>query len=96
MYKLKIRTLAQQDVQEIINYYDIINQNITNRFLEKLYLDIEIIKSNPFLFSKKHKEIRNCYLRKFPFNIYYQINDKNIDILAVLHTSRNPNIWQKR
>ena len=36
MYKLKIRTLAQQDVQEIINYYDIINQNITNRFLEKL------------------------------------------------------------
>lgn len=36
------------------------------------------------------------YLRKFPFNIYFQVENCEIDILAIIHTSRNPKIWKKR
>jgi len=96
MYKIKILILAQQDVQEIIDYYDSINPEITDRFLRKLFLDISTIKRNPKIFAKKYKEIRMCYLQKFPFNIYFKINDNNVEIIAVLHTSRNPDIWKKR
>ncbi len=96
MYELRIRTLAQQDVQEIIDYYDSINPSLTEQFLNILFNKIETIKTNPLLFSKKYKETRMSYLRKFPFNIYYQINNENIDILAITHTSRNPKIWQER
>jgi len=41
MYNLRIRTLAQQDVQEIIDYYDSINFRLTERFLKKLYFQID-------------------------------------------------------
>ena len=37
MYKLQIRVLAKEDIQHIVNYYDLISSSITNRFLEQLY-----------------------------------------------------------
>ena len=55
MPRLKIRLLAQQDVQEIVDYYDAINPEITNRFLEKLFSELEIIKQNPEIFAKKYQ-----------------------------------------
>ena len=96
MRRLKIRLFAQQDVQEIVDYYDAINPEISNRFLEKLFSELEIIKQNPEIFAKKYQEIRSSHLQKFPFNIYYTLHDESVEVLAVLHTSRNPEIWKKR
>ena len=96
MYNLKIRTLAQQDIQEIIDYHDKINAKITNHFLNNLFTKLETIQTTPLIFSEKYKKTRVAYLKKFPFGIHFLIDNKTIHILAIIHTSRNPNIWQKR
>jgi len=90
MYKLKIRTLAQQDIQNIIDYYDEINSKITDRFLNMLFTELEIIKENPLIFAIKYRKTRVSYLKKFPFGIHFKITNKTIHILAIMHTSKNP------
>ncbi len=70
--------------------------HITNIFLERLYQEFDGIKENPFLLQKKYRDTRVRYVKGFPFGIYYVVDEKSITILAVLHTSRNPETWKSR
>ena len=35
-------------------------------------------------------------LRKFPFSIFYRILPECIEVIAVVHQSRDPGTWQRR
>lgn len=96
MYLFKIRVLAQEDIQQIVDYYEEKAPTATNRFLVILYAEFNIIKNNPKLFPKKYKSTRVRFLKSFPYGIHYILKGKTIEILAVLHTSRNPKIWDTR
>ncbi len=96
MYHLEILQTAKDDIQQIVDYYDDVAPFVTDYFLEELFSCFDILKKRPFLFQVKYRETRVCYLKKFPFGIHYQVMGKAIEILAVLHTSRNPDIWKNQ
>ena len=96
MPALQIRVLAKNDIQEIVEYYDRVSPKITDHFLEDLYTDLELLQSNPGLFQLKYRETRVRYMKKFPFGVHYMVKEDTVIVLAVLHTSRNPKIWEKR
>ena len=97
MFQLQIRELAKVDIQEIIDFY---NENtsslITDKFIENLFIELEFIKNNPTSFQIKYKKSRVRYIKNFPFGIHYRIKENFVvEILAVLHTSRNPKTWKR-
>lgn len=59
---------------------------------------MEYIGKNPYHFQTKYKEIRVSYTIRFPYGIYYLINEskKQIVIIGVFHNKQNPAIAQKR
>lgn len=96
MFLLRIRILAQEDANEIFEYYDNINSTLAIRFLNSLYSELDAIAENPEIFQYKYKNIRVRYLQKFPFGIHYRLVDKEIiEILSFIHASRDPKIWKK-
>jgi len=40
--------------------------------------------------------MRALLINKFPFRIIYYVEDNNINIVSIFHTSKNPNTWQTR
>lgn len=97
MYQLKIRQLAQIDIQEIVDYYDDISSKISDKFLDNLYKELSFLEAKPKSFQIKYKTTRVRYVKGFSFGIHYRIlNESVVEVLAVLHTSRNPKIWNKR
>lgn len=96
MLQLQIRVIAKDDIQEIVDYYDRLAPKITDKFLDGLYADLKLLQSNPNLFQLKYRETRVRYMKKFPFGIHYLIKNGTVIVLAVLHTSRNPKIWENR
>ena len=96
MLALQIRVLAKNDIQEIVDYYDRLAPKITDKFMDDLYADLELLQGNPNLFQRKYKETRVRYMKKFPFGVHYMVKEDTVVILAVLHTSRNPKIWEER
>jgi toxin ParE1/3/4 len=95
MFQLHIRLLAREDIQIAVNYYEEKASHITDAFLESLYLEFDVISSNPELFQQKYRKTRVRYIKGFPYGIHYIIKEQKIEVLAVLHTSRNPEIWNK-
>lgn len=96
MYILNIRQTAKLDIQQIVDYYDEIFPEIATKFLMNLYADLGMLQRNPYLFQLKYKDTRVSYVKSFPFGIHYRIISNNIEILSVLHTSRNPKTWKNR
>jgi len=98
MYKIIFQPLSIIDIQEIIDYYDLINPKITDDFLEELKISISNIEKMPKAFPTKLNNIRTIYLKKFRYGIYFKVYSeiKTVNIIAIIHTSRNPKIWKKR
>ncbi len=51
---------------------------------------------NPEIFQVIYKDIRRAVVQRFPFVIYYQIEEEIIVVLGIIHASRNPHDWKKR
>ncbi|MDB4290003.1 type II toxin-antitoxin system RelE/ParE family toxin [Flavobacteriaceae bacterium] len=90
------RPLAQQDIQEVIDYYDELSPKLADSFLAELEQCYNKIKQAPEGYQKRLGNIRAAFLKKFPFGVYYKIYGEKIVVIAILHTSRNPSIWKKR
>ncbi|WP_010419538.1 type II toxin-antitoxin system RelE/ParE family toxin [Anaerophaga thermohalophila] len=95
-FSIEISDEAEIDFDKSYEYYFEESPKVANAFFKRINISLEDIKQNPFTFPIAHKEVRKYLVRKFPFVIYYQIDNSTIKVVAIFHTSRNPEIWNER
>ena len=97
MYKLVTLPVAKQDIKEAASWYNTKQQNLGRRFTAEIRRKVNYIKQSPFSTATRYHDIKTAVLDTFPFMIHYSIDDnqKLVIILAVLHTSRDPDMWKK-
>jgi len=98
MYRIKLATFAENDIRESIRWYNDASGGLGRIFYRSVKDAISLIQRNPKHFPVRYKTIHTVLVKKFPFLIHYQIDEKSkvITILGVIHTSRNPEIWDER
>lgn len=98
MYRILILSLARKDIRDSTLWYEKQQQGLERKFMLQVRDKVHFIQQNPESSIVKYSNIRTAVLRSFPFLIHYCIDDNNklLIISAVLHTSRNPKIWNKR
>lgn len=96
MYKLIVKPFAELDVTESANWYNKVRDGLGNEFLLILDAKINSIHRNPIKFPIIFKNIRRALTERFPFGIFFIVENDIIYILAILHTSRSPKTWKKR
>ena len=89
-YNLVLKTLAEQDLTQATEWYETQLENFLEDFIDDIDFGLESIKENPEHFQKRYGEIRVVFTRKFPYGIYYTIEESVIFIHAILHTKQNP------
>jgi len=97
-YNLKIEKNALQDIQGITDWYTIQLQNLGSRFQKQAKFTINSLKTNPHNYAVRYADVHCVGIKKFPFLVHYTIDDEAliVSIFAILHTSRNPKIWETR
>jgi len=68
------------------------------RFVENVKERINKLPLNPFAFAIRYDNVRCVLVEKFPYMLHYRIDEKEsiIEIIALFHTSRNPDLWNDR
>ncbi|MBI5220034.1 MAG: type II toxin-antitoxin system RelE/ParE family toxin, partial [Bacteroidia bacterium] len=68
------------------------------RFYKEIKLHLKLLKTLPFGFHVRYSDVRCVTVKNFPFLIHYRIIEetKTISVIAVFHTSQNPDIWEQR
>ena len=92
--KIKILTSASQDLTEGYRFYEKQSEGLGSYFLDSLFSDIDSLK----IYAGIHPTYFNKYYRllskRFPFAVYYRIENGIILIYAILDCRRNP-AWIK-
>ncbi len=98
MYKSTILPHAKEDIREAARWYNKQQDGLGKRFTAEVRDKVHYIKHNPNASNIRYNGVRTAVLTIFPFMVHYII-DENIEtiiITAVLHTSRNIELWKNR
>lgn len=98
MFKVIILPLAKEDIRAATFWYEAKKDGLGKKFLNCIRRDVNFIRRNPKATAIRYKNIMTTYLNDFPYLIHYYLNEKEKEIIisAILHTSRNPDIWSDR
>lgn len=92
-YKVIVSPFAFQNIENALQYYiNNAGKKVAQNFLRDYQKTYNTLLINPF--NQFHDvNYRFVPLAKFPFIIFYVLNEENktVEINAVFHTSQNPN-----
>jgi len=90
-YKIEVLLSAQIEIEKVLDYYEKISIQLSVRFEEEVASTYAKLSVNPF-FRKRHEDFRAIPMLKFPFLLFYTIeeNKKVVKIISCFHTSQNP------
>lgn len=88
---------AEQDLREASRYYRQIDPLLSRQFLEAFEQTMQNLIRFPLRYPTVWQNIhRISHLSKFPYSVYFLVEDNHIKILAVLHNSRHPDAMTGR
>ena len=95
-YRFEAEPAVELDVESAFEWYETEEPGLGREFLDQLRASYNRVLENPFAFQDLRLGIRRALTRKFPYAIYFTVEDDTILILAVLHCARDPAEWQQR
>jgi len=96
MYEMDYSELARDDVREITLWYRNEQEGLEFRFLLSLDAAVNSLSKNPVIYQINFGSIRSVLLYRFPYRVYYFIENNRIIISGVIHVNRSPRVIKKR
>jgi plasmid stabilization system protein ParE len=91
-----IRPEAQVDIEESALWYEDQQPELGELFTRELFELMARISEAPLQFPSIGASTRRGLLHKFPYAVYFLLEEDRVVIIAVLHQRRNPSVWKRR
>lgn len=95
-YPLTINPEAESDLVEACSWYKQKRDGLADAFLDSEEDVLNNLAENPEKYAAEYREVRRAGTRRFPYVVYDRFKEDRVEILAVLHGSRNPRVWKSR
>lgn len=95
-YNVIVSEIAKLDMANAAEYYEVKSKGLGKVFLLSAKHTFKMLARNPFIYVKIYKEVRRALTAKFPYAVYYQINEskKLVTVYSVRSTYRHPEAWK--
>lgn len=93
---LVLRREVEVDLQVARDWYEKQRAGLGEEFVAAVDQTFARIVAAPELYGVVLRDLRRARLRRFPYVVYYRLLTDRVEIIAVLHGSRNQRIWQDR
>lgn len=87
---------AEQDVIEAYDWYEEREPGLGEEFLRCVEACISSIAREPELHPIAYQNYHRVLTRRFPFAIFYEMENNRVIIYSVFHCSRDPGKWRSR
>ena len=95
-FELGIRAEAEADALEAFRWYNEQLPGLGQEFLAEIDHALESIRDYPEANRKVYREYRRGLMRRFPYSIFYAVQDARIVVFGIFHAARDPRAWKKR
>lgn len=90
-----LRSRSERDIQSVFDWYESQQPGLGDEFLASLRERLETICKFPESSPMLYRDVRRAVVSRFPYVVFYVVRPTRIAVLAVLHQSRNPEVWPR-
>jgi plasmid stabilization system protein ParE len=87
---------ARAEFDNSYDWYEQQQVGLGEQFADQVQLVFDRIGANPRMHAIVLGSVRKAVVRRFPFCVYYREESACVRVIAVFHTSRDPDEWQRR
>jgi hypothetical protein len=87
---------ASAEIAEARAWYQRREDGLGRRFTVSVHETLARIEELPESFPRVRGETRRAIVRSFPYALYYQVEGPVIVLVACVHASRHPRVWEGR
>jgi plasmid stabilization system protein ParE len=91
-----VRPAAEADIEEAALWYEVRWIGLGAEFLRAVDVSLEEIRRNPESYPQIYGGVRRTRIRRFPYALYFVLTSIAIQVVACMHSKRNPRAWQQR
>jgi plasmid stabilization system protein ParE len=95
-FELRLRAEAEFDLAEAALWYEEQAAGLGGQFLDETLAAFVSITEMPLACQVIYRNTRRFLIHRFPFGIYYRVEENTIVVVAIMHGSRNPLRWKGR
>ena len=95
-YQIKISEEAELDLEEAYQWYEKQVNQLGSEFIRMVDHQLALIQKNPFACPLIYRNIRRKLLPRFPYGLFYVVEDDLIFVVACFHVKRDPKQWKRR
>ena len=96
MYPVIFTQAARGELIEAQDWYEGEAAGLGRRFRQAMDALIERMSDHPRQFPTVFKNIRRAPLQRFPYSLFFVVEDDALIVMACFHASRDPSHWQDR
>jgi plasmid stabilization system protein ParE len=90
------RMEAQSEFDQAFDWYESKQPGLGIDLLNCVAEALKRIELMPESSVQVFEDIRRAVVHRFPYSVFYRIEESQIVVLAVFHTKRDPQIWKVR
>jgi plasmid stabilization system protein ParE len=87
---------ARQEGNDAADWYEKQQPGLGPRFLSQWKLAENRMIASPEIHRCFEGELRKCRFEIFPYALVFRIRGDKLQVIAVMHMSRNPGYWRER
>jgi len=95
-YMLRFLPEVEEDIFIGFSWYEEKALGLGEEFKRMFYSCVAEIARNPFLYPKVDGEFRRCLLRRFPYVIYFIVEEIGVVVCGFFHCARDPEGIKKK
>jgi len=88
--KLRYTGRAKDDIELALAWYERQRRGLGFEFLDCVEVSIRSILENPKMYRVYYSYFRGSVIRRFPFSIFYTIEDKEIVVHSIFDNRQEP------
>lgn len=94
--RIQMRRPAQAKFKEGYDWYEQQRPGLGDEFADEIGMMLDRIGHSPEMYACLHKDVRRAPVHRFPYGIYYQVKSDRVRVIAIVHSRRDPAVWQAR
>lgn len=87
---------AEVDLTSAFDYYEAHAPGLGHEFLRAVEATLSWIARYPQAAPAVRGDIRRALLRRFPYGVFFDEQEAELRVLAVVHTHRDPASWPRK
>jgi plasmid stabilization system protein ParE len=95
-FPVRFRPVAKREIVEAHDWFEEKREGLGDDFVRAVDQMVERIRQHPELYAVDYSGVRLAFVRRFSYLVVYMFDQNEIEVIAVVHAHRDPNVWQSR